>query len=212
MIKIKYNCPESDSAMSKTNCGFYCSSCSQDVFDFTEKSDDEIADLRANNPSISCGIFTAEQAVVDNRVRVRNLFRMAFAAIFVLGLNVSTLFGQTDNSVSDLKITTTEVTNESVFISGTIKSEKGNQIFGWISCSYGDEVVSIDSDEDGNFKIELPKDVIGHSVVLSIYASGYHLKEIELIPNSSKCYTYQIELKKYKKPFLRKNRMVRGKF
>lgn len=212
MINIKYDCPEANSEMAKTDCGFYCSSCSQEVYDFREKSIEEIAHIRANNPSVSCGIFTAEQAVINNRSGISNLFRIAFAAIFVLGLNVSTLFAQSIDQGANAIETTVEVITTNVFISGALKDEKGNRIAGWITCYYGEEVVSIDTDNDGNFEIELAKEVIGQTVVFSFSASGYHIKEIELVPKSSKCYTYQIELKQYKKPFLKRNRMIRGRF
>ncbi|NOQ74220.1 MAG: hypothetical protein GQ574_19585 [Crocinitomix sp.] len=212
MIKIKYDCPESDDAMSKTDCGFYCSSCSQEVFDFREKSSEEIALIKAENPSVSCGMFTAEQAVVDNRAQVHNVFKMAFAAIFLLGFNVTMLFGQSHNLESNLIVTTTEVTSSSIFISGTLKNEKGDQIEGSVTCYYGSESMEIETDDEGNFKVELPREAIGVKVELIFASHGYLLKSITIEPKASKCYTYQIELKKYKRPLLRRNRMIRGRF
>ncbi|MFT5819333.1 MAG: hypothetical protein ACI8ZM_000556 [Crocinitomix sp.] len=212
MIKIKYDCPESDVAMTKIECGVYCSSCGKQVYDFREKSMEEIALIKANNPSISCGMFTEEQAVVDSRVQVRNIFRMAFAAIFVLGLNVTMLFGQSDNLETNFIVTSTEIADASVFINGTLKSEKGDALAGSVTYYFGDESVTFETDEDGKFKVELPRKVIGQKVELIFAAHGYLLKSITIALKASKCYTYQIELKKYKRPLLRKNRMLRGRF
>ena len=211
MIKIQYDCPESNSEMVKTDNGFYCKSCSKEVFDFTEKTKEEIAEINAKNPSISCGVFTIEQAVVDTRSRVQNIFRMAFAAIFVFGLNVSMIFGQDVNSESTAVLTKTEVSVDGVFISGELKDEKGNAIEGWIIYFYGDESISIDTDAEGKFKIELPQEAIGQTINVSFYARGYHLKELEIELKAAKCYTYQIELKKYNERLLQ-NRRTRGMY
>jgi hypothetical protein len=211
MIKIKYDCPESNSEMVKTECGFYCSSCSQDVYDFTESSSHEIAQIKRNNPSITCGVFTNEQAVINVRSKVQNIFRLAFAAIFVLGLNITSLFGQEANMESSAIVTEISVSNENIFITGTLKSEKGKQLEGWVSYYFGEESYSINTDADGNFSIELPKEALGQKLTMSFSAGGYHLKQVELELKTAKCYTYQIELKKYKRPLLRRNQ-IRGRF
>ena len=101
MIQIKYDCPESVDLMPKTDCGIYCGSCARNIYDFRGKSLDEIAKIRTSNPEISCGVFDSQTASSDTRTTVQNVFRIAFAAIFILGFNVLTLFGQSPEIYDD---------------------------------------------------------------------------------------------------------------
>ena len=61
MINIKYNCPESAEGMSATSCGKFCTSCQQEVYDFREKTIEEIIQIKSKNPAIKCGMFTPSQ-------------------------------------------------------------------------------------------------------------------------------------------------------
>ncbi|MFT5819332.1 MAG: hypothetical protein ACI8ZM_000555 [Crocinitomix sp.] len=210
MIKIKYNCPESSAEMLETSCGKFCNSCQREVHDFRENSIEEIIQIKANNPSIKCGMFTSQQAVVDARTAVQNVFRMAFAAIFILGFNTTMLFGQTSQTVSDSSTTTIQSENK-IIINGSVSDHIGFALKSQIKYSIGDEYFIIETNDEGIFEFELPIELIGKNILLQFYAEGYGDKYITTEALLAKCYQYNIRLGE-KKGFSRKNRVLMGFF
>jgi hypothetical protein len=196
MIKIKYSCPESSSEMQDTSCGKFCSSCQQIVYDFREKSQEEIIEIRANNPSVKCGLFTREQASVDSRTAVQNVFRMAFAAIFVLGFNATMLFGQTVNTIAlnDATVAVTDTVANKIIISGTVTNENGVGIAAEVKYFFNDEYVIIKTDEQGQFEFELPEGLLGQKINLQFYAKGFKHVYITTTNLKAKCYKHLIRL------------------
>ncbi|NOQ74221.1 MAG: hypothetical protein GQ574_19590 [Crocinitomix sp.] len=196
MIKIKYNCPESSAEMTETNCGKFCNSCQPEVHDFRKNSIEEIIQIRADNPSVKCGMFTSQQAVVDSRTAIQNVFRMAFAAIFILGFNTTMLFGQI-NTASDSLNTITETVTNKIIISGVLTDQNGGKITGKIKYTIGEEAVTVETNDQGQFEFELRHDLLGKKIVLRFYSHGYATKYITTTTElQAKCHTYQIELVK----------------
>ena len=95
MIQLGYPCPENVAGMPKTGCGNYCTTCTKNIVDFRGKSTAEVKQFLSENKSVTCGIFAPEHVKDPVKNEVSSMFRIAFAAIFVLGFNVNMLFGQT---------------------------------------------------------------------------------------------------------------------
>ena len=202
MIEIKYNCPESFDDMPKKGCELYCSVCDKNVHDFRGKTLDEIQKIKAKNPSIDCGVFDKEVSYVDTRSRVSQMFRIAFAAIFVLGFNAASLFGgQFDPvEIEASSILVEEKVAEEIFIEGTIVNHRNKPLSAKIYCTVGEEQHEFLSAEDGTFKIQFDREYIGKNMTISFYADGMYSKSVFIDALVAKCYVYEIQMEKYKRP------------
>lgn len=198
MIEMLYTCPENLDKMGKTDCGLYCDSCKKEVFDFTGKSLGEIAKIQDEDPSISCGVFDSEVVVENPRTVVQNIFRIAFAAVFVLGLNVSMLFAQSPAEADNIIVKETVEARES-FITGQVFNHNGKAIAATISYYLGDEKVEFYTEKDGTFKIEIPADYAGTKLYIDFHAKGMSMQHMTIEQLSGKCYTYEIHLQKVKR-------------
>lgn len=211
MIKIKYNCPESAEGMSATSCGKFCTSCQQEVYDFRKNTVEEINQIKSENPEIKCGIFTQAQAKVDARTTTQNIFRLAFAAIFLLGFNASMLFGQTTAVVNDTLQKETQVVSGKIIIKGTITDYNGFAVKAQVKYFIGDDYFIIETDEEGNFEFELPEELLSQRVLLQFYSEGMEYKYITTDIIQAKCYYFHVQLGE-KKRFKNKNRVLMGYF
>ncbi len=211
MINIKYNCPESAQGMSATGCGKFCASCQQEVYDFRKNTVEEINQIKSENPAIKCGIFTQAQAKVDARTAVQNIFRLAFAAIFLLGFNASMLFGQTTAVVNDTLQKETQVVSGKIIIKGTITDYNGFALKAQVKYFIGDDYFIIETDEEGNFEFELPEELLSQRVLLQFYSEGMEYKYITTDIIQAKCYYFHVQLGE-KKRFKNKNRVLMGYF
>lgn len=199
MIHLQYDCPEDIVNLPKNDCGFYCEACKKNVFDFRGKSLVEIAKLKSDNPTVSCGVFDAEVVKEDNRTAVQNIFRIAFAAIFVMGFNASILFSQSVNDVDANVQLLEEVKSENAYLTGTVYNQRGKAVSATLSYYINDERIEVKTDENGKFKIELPSEVLGKAFGIDVSAEGMYAKYLSIPLIESKCYTYEINLDKIKR-------------
>jgi len=199
MIQISYDCPESVSDMPKTECGLYCKTCSKDIYDFRGKSIDEISKIRLEDPTISCGVFDKEVASADTRTTVQNFFRIAFAAIFVLGFNASTLFSQSIDNL-DSSVQYTEVQAEQALVTGEIKNHHNRPLQATVKYTVkGMEAVEIEVTKDGKFEFQLDREHLGKKVYLTVSAEGFYTKYLTIDALSMKCHTFEVQMTKAKK-------------
>lgn len=176
MIKMRYNCPEDVANMPKSGCGHFCDVCAKNVYDFRGKSKEEAKAILKNDPSINCGIFDDQQISNRNRSLIENLFRIAFAAVFVLGFNASMLFGQDNQCGSgseSVKITKVEA-NGTIAFSGTMYTLNQTPLAGaHVSYVIDGESTIVETDENGKFNITLSDDQFGKSITFYFSHPGY---------------------------------------
>lgn len=91
-ITLTFSCDQDWEAMQPTRCGRFCSMCSREVHDLTNKTFAEIQKLKAADPSM-CGMFTLEQLepdLIPIEIPAANAVRcwLATAAAF-FGLNLA---------------------------------------------------------------------------------------------------------------------------
>ena len=198
MIKLGYDCPEEVEKMPESSCGFFCDACQRDVYDFRGKTFSEIQQIRKDDPSIKCGVFDDEVVYEDSRTIVNTLFRIAFAAVFILGFNASMLFGQTRvNYPEDAQ--RTEVSSEKIIIKGTVTNTKGKAINDAVINYYvGEEILELTVNKDGEFTFELPTNLKGEYFYFDVQAKGWssHYEGIDQL--EMKTYSFKIQLEKYK--------------
>ena len=185
--------------MPKKDCDLYCQTCVKNIYDFRGKNLDEISKIRRANPEISCGVFDAEVASADSRTTVQNIFRIAFAAIFVLGFNISTLFAQPTDRF-DTSVKYTEVVAGSAFVMGQVLNHNGKPIQATVSYSLDNgENVTFETGKDGKFEFELPADFIGQKVYITLTTDGFYSKYLTIDELSNKCHSFEVQLSKVKK-------------
>ena len=104
MFELSFNCPEDPTKMERIRGGFKCDLCSHKVIDFTGMSNVEIQEvLNGQKGKKTCGIYKRGQLVNPERSRQFSIFKLAFVAVFVLGMNTSSCFGQDSLSNETIK-------------------------------------------------------------------------------------------------------------
>ena len=196
MIQLQFNCPEELENMHKNSCGFYCDSCKKEVVDFRGKSLEEIHEYRKENPTIECGVFNHDVVKVNPKTIVHTIFRMAFAAVFVLGFNASVLFSQevtdADSNVNVVKVEPSQI----AYISGKVLNHIGKPIKSTITYVMTDTRYEISTNEKGDFYFELPSELIGKSFKFELHAKGMYTKYLSVSTLAGKCYTFQVQMSK----------------
>ncbi|MEO1054735.1 MAG: hypothetical protein AAFX87_29150 [Bacteroidota bacterium] len=93
-IELLLNCNEDWDKMTPSGCGRHCAVCDKVVYDFTNKS---IEEIRATPKRGSCGMFTAEQMEPDLiPIRLPSILRRSvFAAAALIGLSLVEAQAQT---------------------------------------------------------------------------------------------------------------------
>ena len=194
MIKLSYSCPEDLNSATRTDRGQFCGACQIDVYDFRGKSSAEIKEILDNNSSIRCGTFDSSQAEQDVVTKVNWFFRLAFAAVFILGLGVNTVFGQSDCKTGENIVVTEIVQYNSIQIKGTIFGDDKMPISNvtiWYESS--DEEAMVISDKNGNFTLDLSDECHGQEII--IYFSHHSYKEKTLTIESLEVKQYIVKVK-----------------
>lgn len=196
MIQLQFSCPEELENMHKNSCGFYCDSCKKEVADFRGKSLSEIHKFRKENPTIECGVFNPDVVKENPKTIVHTIFRMAFAAVFVLGFNASVLFSQevtdADSNVNVVKVEPSQI----AYLSGTVVNHLGKPIRSTITYVLNKTRYEISTNEKGDFYFELPTELIGKSFSFELHAKGMYTKYLSVSTLAGKCYTFQVQMSK----------------
>lgn len=201
---MQFNCPENVGEMIQENGKFNCQSCSRLITDFRGMSNEEIADEIARNSGKTCGVLESNQIVNPERSRFNALFRMAFAAVFILGLSSTALFGQETSSPYEVVNSHAEnsVEEMKVKIRGTILEEDtGEPIpFARVWIEVKGERFAAMSDFDGRYQINVPMSLAaGRDLVLNVQYIGYEDLRVEGIvcKSTDEVVVVDVELKQY---------------
>ena len=82
-IKMKYVCNEPFWKFKKLDGKeSYCKVCKKNVVDFRNYSSTELSEYKTQNPEVTCGIFTSEQAGIDvDTVYGASVYRIVLASL-----------------------------------------------------------------------------------------------------------------------------------
>lgn len=211
MINLKFPCSQKTSTMQETSCGFYCSSCEKEIHDFRGKSVEEINDIRNKSTGEICGVFDKDHVrkKIDPRL---SMFRTAFILVFVMGLTVGQVFGQSDTTnfptdppygpgISIAKVdssaqTESVVENQSIEIRGRVIDDHGEYVaFAKVIIEQnGVFIAAAATDFDGHYKITIDDRANTKDMVLRARSVGYGEVQIILEKLLPKTYIVDIEL------------------
>lgn len=83
-IQLNFKCNESWGNMKATNTGRFCDSCEKNVFDLTNKSDDDIKKLYYENNGKMCGRIKSSQLFISPRQKRKYLLAQFCLALFLV--------------------------------------------------------------------------------------------------------------------------------
>jgi hypothetical protein len=117
-LKVSHPCPYLLSRMKKDGDNFFCEGCNKTIFDFRDKSLDEIQCIANKN---ICGIFTSNQLPGQQKMKFsKQIIFYGLTILSYFGFSVRPLIAQSYNDRSaikdtvsvDLKITETKIENQ----------------------------------------------------------------------------------------------------
>ncbi|WP_027420623.1 carboxypeptidase-like regulatory domain-containing protein [Crocinitomix catalasitica] len=169
-MQLKFNCPIPVDSLQSKKDGLHCSACNKTITDFRGLSNTEIA--KRNTPN-TCGIFTKAQITNRKRALIFSKFKLAFVAVFILGISSNVLFSQ--DSIPSLEIDSNIVNTRYYTLFGKVTDENG-QPTPFVNLILVNDSLTrkTRSDIDGNFKFELPISEFANKFVdLSARFVGY---------------------------------------
>jgi hypothetical protein len=199
MIDLTFSCPQDITSMPKTSCGFFCIGCKKEVVDFRKFSDDEIQKYSKENKEKICGVFNSTQLVSPLKSDVLSIFRIAFAAIFILGINTTQLFAQDSIATA---IINPIFSDSTFFIEGQIFDEDSISMpFAKVYVVTSDATFGCMTDFEGKYRLAVPGKYIGQSFKLCVSFITYSAHAIHF-ENFQKSYL-TIPFNFYLKPNLK---------
>lgn len=154
MFDLKFPCSQRPDSMKKSEKGFYCQGCDKSIHDFRGKNKEEIMEVLCSSTTEVCGVFDTPM-IRSKMERHFSLFRMAFAAVFFLGLSSTDLMAQVGTS-SEPPV---EQSSEERYIHGKVTSDDGEPIpFARVWVGMGEKRIGTISDIEGDYRIKLPAD------------------------------------------------------
>jgi len=197
--------------------GRLCAQCNKCIVDFREKSDLEIAIIRATSPEPVCGIYTEEQLSfnIHSSKRQKNPFRRALAFSATLLALLPKLQGQ--NNVEKM-LTTNQLmlfekdysndtipkpiseekkatNNEPIFFRGRIVAAIDSMPLVGATVLVKGYAIGAMTDIDGSFNLALSSDFNdGKPVVIQFSGIGYEMQEKEYQLDTLNSYSELIAL------------------
>ena len=191
-LHIAAPCHEDWGAMTPTDMGKFCTSCSKQVVDFTVMSDTQILKFLAEHKGGLCGRFDAGQLsrpLVEPAVSKQKSWYLALALPF--SLFVQKCFGQKEEITMGKPAVKVEhkspakcgiimgapiapVLTEWITLHGIIKDEKGNAVEN-ASVKVKGTLYSCVADSAGRFSVKMRREK--DSVVLKVSSIGYQPME-----------------------------------
>jgi hypothetical protein len=182
-LDVKTPCSENFNTFSPTKKGGFCSSCTQEVVDFTSMNAEGIINyFKTHSTKNTCGRFKNDQlkTYAPNIQKRRNISFISGLGLAFISLFSFSKAGAQATKSQDTALNTVPprfqntIIEENITVKGTIVDENGLPMPG-VSILLEGTLVGTQSDFDGNF--QLPKKVKkGDIIVFS--AIGYNSKKV----------------------------------
>lgn len=194
-IRIQNPCHEDWDQMTLTDTGKFCAACSKNVTDFTSMTDNEILTFLENQNGKLCGQLRGSQLnrmIVHTNLQGRNHRLNAFFAALMLAGGAGSAMAQDTIPPYRVKYTPTVIIDEKhptgpVCIKGPGKTEalvlkavlidtmSDSRVYGATVTIKGTDIVA-ETDEKGNFVMQIPENLQGDSITLMIKNPGYFVE------------------------------------
>lgn len=184
MIDLKFICPQSLSGLMPTQNGFFCKDCQKCIVDFRGKSKVEMNDLMRNSMQEVCGIFTKDQVDRPSAGTIRSGFKLAFIAVFILGLSANNLSAQAQIDSSHVSSVNFNL-QDNMRVEGFIFNQDSLPVpFAKIKITQGADIYWVKGDLDGYFAIDFKQNGTKY---ISIEATGiyYDTLVVQQIPTEN---------------------------
>jgi hypothetical protein len=190
-IHIEKPCHEDWNAMTLTDRGHFCGSCQKNVTDFSAMTDNEILDALKNNTGSMCGQLRGSQL---NRVLVqthleRNKWTLnaAFTAV-LLAAGTGLMSAQTapvpNRTSTEVKhpypvcprVQPADSASEKHFLKAQLIDSTTQEMMPYATITIAGSTISAQTDETGNFQLEIPDSLAGNTITLNVYSPGYAME------------------------------------
>jgi hypothetical protein len=164
VLSVPKPCSEKWSSFTSASDGGFCSSCSKVVIDFTDKSQDEIADYFGHKKENTCGRFRANQLtpyVIHQPLGINPGWKLLITSLVILLVSIvgKPSFGNPFTSRAGTEIVLfqenlrdeTQITKSDYIIKGIIKDEEGVALAGVNIYLKGSTIGTV-SNADGQFE------------------------------------------------------------
>ena len=195
-VSIKKPCLENFTNFSTTRNGGFCSSCQEEVIDFTSMSSAEIGNHFRNTSATTCGRFKASQLTrptmkhsVNTNLVSRGMAIMSFSLLSLCAVSPATAqeVANNDQTIKTALSSTTQnmvmgkIAVQSYTVKGVVLDEENLPLPGANVFLKGTKV-GVSTDFDGKF--EFPEPLETGDILLFSYL-GYETKEY-VVPASTK--------------------------
>ncbi|OAB78556.1 carboxypeptidase-like regulatory domain-containing protein [Cochleicola gelatinilyticus] len=187
-ISIQEPCHEDWQEMTPTQKGKFCDSCAKEVFDFTDKSDEQIVAFVAKNSNV-CGRFKKNQTERELKMERKSGFHLApYAASLLLPI---TLLGNSNSTPTSSNSSKSKFVSlgigrysdagleqKKIQYSGVVRDENGHGVSN-VKISVKETGASVVSGLRGHYKISL----LNHQTLI-FQKKGFETVEIRTSKNS----------------------------
>jgi hypothetical protein len=188
-LSIPKPCHEKWENLLPTHNGGYCSSCQKEVVDFTQWSDNQVADYFKNRHQSTCGRLRKDQLKFYGPENIPGS-SLKFVPLSIFGITL--LLGSNRAEAAGKKAPGVEITSFSNVtarnhktavgdtsitrvITGIIKAEEDQMPMPGVNVALKDSEVAAVSDADGKFQIKIPNPKESDILVISFI--GYEEQE-----------------------------------
>lgn len=187
-LNISSKCPENWEGMDPCGENKHCLSCNKIVYDFTQKSDEEIIRfLNANKDQKICGRLTAAQIKQVSPKRPSMIWRtMSFLlpTVFVMGMNDAKPEDVSTPSY-DVEIMQNDSVADTVVVHGTVVDADSLRPLPYAAILLKGTDMGATTNEAGEFELRVSRHVLStHDTLVCSYI-GFETQEIKLSVDST---------------------------
>ncbi|MGB1104384.1 MAG: hypothetical protein ACPG21_12265 [Crocinitomicaceae bacterium] len=160
MAELLYNCSKFERDLKPQKVGFYCRSCDRCIIDFRGKTADEIRNIQSKTDRPVCGVFDEFQITNKTASKIHSWFKLAFAAVFVVGLTFNAS-GQVADSTVTKQISIDQQHDQSVVFQGVVSdAETGEPVpIARVYLKYGGNEYLVRTNFDGEYRLRIDQEL-----------------------------------------------------
>ena len=206
-IQIPEPCHEKWSDMTPNEKGRYCDQCAKTIVDFSQVSDNELAQLFIQKKGKICGRFNTTQLNRDIQIPMpakpsRNAATVGLLLTSMLGATIATSQTTPTEQIEVRHIqgkiampqTINEEPIEKTFVEGIVRDAETGEAILFAPVQIKGYEIKTETDIEGKYKLEIPDSLKNNILSLLVNYPGYNTKEYELPQLSEKAVKIDMSL------------------